>query len=147
MFSSFPGPAGSVFDQFRRLQEEMDELFGQWSAPMGIRSLPRGSFPAVNVGASPDRLEVYVFIPGVDPKRLDISVQQNLLTLSGERNIAPDEKANYYRQERFSGEFRRAITLPEDVATDGVDAQYRDGVLQITIPRREQAQPRQIQVR
>lgn len=94
-----------------------------------------------------DKLEVYLFLPGVDPKRLDISIQQNLLTVSGERNIAPDEKANYYRQERFSGEFRRAITLPEDVATDGVDAQYRDGVLQISIPRREPARPRQIQVR
>ncbi|HJY05980.1 MAG TPA: Hsp20/alpha crystallin family protein, partial [Bryobacteraceae bacterium] len=118
-----------------------------WSAPTGIRSLPRGSFPAVNVGASPDKLEVYLFLPGVDPKRLDISIQQNLLTVSGERNLTPDEKASYYRQERFSGEFRRAITLPEDVATDGVDAQYRDGVLQISIPRREQARPRQIQVR
>jgi len=125
----------------------MDELFGQWSAPTGIRSLPRGSFPAVNVGASPDKLEVYLFLPGVDSKRLDISIQQNLLIVSGERNLAPDEQANYYRQERFSGEFRRAITLPEDVATDGVDAQYRDGVLQISIPRREQARPRQIQVR
>lgn len=146
MFSSLSGPAGSVFDQFRRLQEEMDELFGQWSTPTGIRSLPRGSFPAVNVGASPDKLEVYLFLPGVDSKRLDISIQQNLLTVSGERNLAPDEKANYYRQERFSGEFRRAITLPEDVATDGVDARYRDGVLQISIPRREQTRPRQIQV-
>jgi len=125
----------------------MDELFGQWSAPTGIRSLPRGSFPAVNVGAGPDKLEVYLFIPGVDPRQLDISIQQNLLSVSGERHVTPDEKANYYRQERFSGEFRRAITLPEDVATDGVDARYRDGVLQISIPRREQARPRQIQVR
>jgi HSP20 family protein len=147
MFSSFSGLEGSVFDQFRRLQEEMDELFGQWGSPAGIRSLPRGSFPPVNVGASPDKLEVYLFLPGVDPKQLSISIQQNLLTVSGERRIAADEKANYYRQERFSGEFRRAITLPEDVAGDGVDARYRDGVLQISIPRREQPGPRQIQIR
>jgi HSP20 family protein len=146
MFSSLSGLEGSVFDQFRRLQDEMDELFGQWSSPTGIRSLPRGSFPAVNVGASPGRLEVYLFVPGVDPKQLEISIQQNLLTVSGERKIAADDKATY-RQERFSGEFRRAITLPEDVASDGVDARYRDGVLQISIPRREQARPRQIQVR
>ena len=77
MFSGLSGPEGFVFDQFRRLQEEMDELFGQWGSPTGIRSLPRGSFPAVNVGASPDKLEVYLFVPGVDPKRLDISIQQS----------------------------------------------------------------------
>jgi HSP20 family protein len=147
MFSSLSGLEGSVFDQFRRLQEEMDELFGQWSAPVGIRSLPRGSFPAVNVGASPDKLEVYLFVPGVDPKQLEISIQQNLLTVSGERKISQKDDKATYRQERFSGEFRRAITLPEDVAADGVDARYRDGVLQISIPRREQARPRQIQVR
>jgi len=145
MFSSLSGLEGSIFDQFRRLQEEMDELFGQWSSPSGIRSPPRGSFPAVNVGASPDKLEVYFFLPGVDPKRLEISIQQNVLTVSGERKISAENKATY-RQERFSGEFRRAITLPEDVAVDGVDARYRDGVLQISVPRREQARPRQIQV-
>jgi HSP20 family protein len=146
MFSSLSGLEGSVFDQFRRLQEDMDELFGQWSSPSGIRSPPRGSFPAVNVGASPDKLEVYFFLPGVDPKRLEISIHQNVLTVSGERKISAEDKGTY-RQERFSGEFRRAITLPEDVAADGVDARYRDGVLQISVPRREQARPRQIQVR
>jgi HSP20 family protein len=147
MFSSLSGLEGSMFDQFRRLQEEMDELFGQWGSPTGIRSLPRGSFPPVNVGASPDKLEVYLFLPGVDPKQLSISIQQNLLIVSGDRRIAADEKANYYRQERFSGEFRRAITLPEDVSADGVDARYREGVLQISVPRREQARARQIQIR
>ena len=79
-------------------------------------------------------------------QRLEISIQQNVLTVSGERKISAENKATY-RQERFSGEFRRAITLPEDVAVDGVDARYRDGVLQISVPRREQARPRQIQVR
>ncbi len=147
MFSGLSGPEGFVFDQFRRLQEEMDELFGQWDSPTGIRSLPRGSFPAVNVGASPDKLDVYLFIPGVDPKRLDISIRQNLLTVVGERKTSPHDKGAYYRQERFSGEFRRAIVLPEDVTAEGVDARYRDGVLQISILRREQARARQIQVR
>ncbi|MBV6418027.1 MAG: Spore protein SP21 [Steroidobacteraceae bacterium] len=147
MFNSLPGLEGPVFDQFRRLQEEMDELFGQWAPPTGIRSLPRGSFPPVNVGASPDKLDVYLFLPGVDPRQLNISIQQSLLTVSGERRLTADEKANYYRQERFSGEFNRAITLPEDVTADGAEARYRDGVLQISVPRREQARPRQIQVR
>lgn len=140
------GFEGTLFDEFRRLQQEVDELFGEWSWPAGIRSLPRGSFPAVNVGAGGDKVQVYLFAPGIDPKKLDISLQQNLLTISGERPIQINDKATYYRQERFNGEFRRAITLPEDVDPDAVDAHYRDGVLQISVRRREAARPRQIQV-
>jgi HSP20 family protein len=140
------GFEGSLFDEFRRLQEEVDELFGEWTWPAGIRSLPRGSFPAVNVGASPEKVEVYMFSPGIDPEKLDISMQQNLLTVAGDRVVPVDEKATYYRRERFSGAFRRAVTLPEDVDPDAVDARYRDGVLQITVRRRETARPRQINV-
>jgi HSP20 family protein len=146
MFSSISGLENSLFDEFRRLQDEMDEIFGEWTWPAGIRSLPRGSFPAVNVGASPEKVEVYLFAPGLDPKKLDISLQQNLLTVAGERKVQPSDKASYYRQERFSGEFRRAVTLPDDVDPDGVDARYRDGVLQISVRRRESARPRQIKI-
>jgi HSP20 family protein len=146
MFVYRPRLEDSVFDQFRRLSEEMDELFGDWGAASGIRSLPRGTFPAVNVGASPEKLEVYVFAPGVDPKKVDISLQENLLTISGERTVERPENANFYRRERFSGAFRRVITLPEDVDVDHVDARYRDGVLQVSVPRREPARPRQIQI-
>jgi HSP20 family protein len=146
MFSYIPRVENSLFDQFRRLHQEMDELFGDWGPASGIRSLPRGTFPPINVATSPDKLEVYLFVPGVDPTGLDVSIQQNLLTVSGERKLAPREDANYYRQERFSGEFRRVISLPEDVDADRVDARYRDGVLQISVPRRAPARPRQIQV-
>jgi HSP20 family protein len=146
MFSYIPRLENTLFDQFRRLHEEMDELFGDWGSAAGIRSLPRGTFPAVNVATSPDKLEVYVFVPGVDPKQLDVSIQQNLLAVSGERTLAPRESATYYRQERFSGEFRRVISLPEDVDADRVDARFSDGVLQISVPRRAPARPRQIQI-
>ena len=85
-------------------------------------------------------------VADLDPKKLDISLQQNLLTVAGERKVQPSDKGSYYRQERFSGEFRRAVTLPEDVDPDGVDARYRDGVLQISVRRRESTRPRQIQI-
>lgn len=75
-----------------------------------------------------------------------MSIQQNLLTISGSRRIDAEEKAEYYRRERFDGDFRRVITLPEDVDPERVDAKYRDGVLQITVQRREAARPRQITV-
>jgi len=68
------------------------------------------------------------------------------LTVSGQRSIPVDEKATYYRKERYEGEFRRVITLPEDVDPDRVEAKYRDGVLQISVQRKETARPRQIQV-
>lgn len=134
--------------QFRRLEEELDEVFGSatsWSG--GIRSLPPGTFPAINVGSTADSVTVYLFAPGIDARKLDISIQQNLLTVTGRREVSRDENASYYRQERFGGEFRRAISLPEDVDPDRVEASYRDGIVQITVRRRETAKPRQIAIR
>ena len=136
----------SFFDEFRRLEGEMDQLFGRGSLPAGIRATRRGTFPPINVGATPERVDVYLFAAGLDPKSLDISIQQNLLAVSGDRKVPVDEADDYYRQERFDGEFRRVITLPDDVDPDRVDAKYRDGVLQITVQRREAARPRQITV-
>jgi HSP20 family protein len=137
---------GSVFDELWRLQQEVDELFGSWSSPLGIRSLPRGSFPAINVGQTPDRLDVYLFAPGIDPKSLEISIQQNLLTVAGKRDGGLASEADYYRQERFTGEFRRVISLPEDVDPERVQAKYADGIVQIGVQRRESARPRQIEI-
>ncbi len=144
MFPSLTGSDGSLFDQFRRLQEEIDGLFDPGPATAGIRSVARGTFPPINVGATPDKLEVYLFAAGLDPKKLQLSLQQNLLTVTGERQAPPSEAATYYRRERFNGEFRRVITLPDDVDPDRVEARYRDGVLHISVSRKEAAKPRTI---
>jgi HSP20 family protein len=136
----------SAFDELWRLQQEVDELFGSWSSPLGIRSLPRGTFPAINVGQTPERVDIYLFAPGIDPRSLDISIQQHLLTVSGKREIRVQEDATYYRQERFSGEFRRVISLPEDVDPERVQAKYVEGIVQIGVQRRESARPRQIEI-
>jgi HSP20 family protein len=146
MFGNPSTQPGSLFDELWRLQQEVDELFGSWTAPGGIRSLPRGSFPAVNIGHTPERVEVFLFAPGIDPKTLDISIQQNLLTVSGRRDLELDEQATYYRQERFNGEFRRVLSLPEDIDPERVSASYRDGIVQIGLERREAARPRQIEI-
>jgi HSP20 family protein len=146
MFGFPSNMPSSVFDELWRLQQEVDELFGSWSSPLGIRSLPRGTFPAVNVGQTPERVDVYLFAPGIDPKSLDISIQQNLLTVSGKRELRAEDEADYYRQERFSGEFRRVISLPEDVDSERVQAKYVDGIVQIGVQRRESARPRQIEI-
>ena len=147
MFANMTNFGGSLFDDFRRLEEEMDQLYGRWPLPAGIRSVARGTYPPLNVGATPELVDVYLFAAGLDPKTLDISIQQNLLMVSGERKAPKKEGSNYYRKERFDGNFRRLITLPDDVDPDQVDAQYRDGVLQICMKRREATRPRQIEVK
>jgi len=147
MFGYLTGFDNDVFDQLDRMRRQMDRMFGDWSRPAGIRSLAASTFPAINVGVSEEQVDVYVFAPGMDPKTLNISLQQNLLTVEGERKIESSEKVQFYRQERFSGDFRRVLTLPEDVDPDQVDARYRDGVLQITVHRREAVRPRQIEVK
>jgi HSP20 family protein len=98
---------------------------------------------------SPEAVDVYVMVPGVDSDSLDVSIQQNLLTISGNRTVEPpqDENTNIYLQERFSGAFKRTINLPDDVDPERVEANSRDGVLRVTIHRREEAKPRQIEVK
>ena len=146
MFSSQPSGNGGLIQEFRRLEDEMDELLGRWAWPLGIRSTARGTFPPMNIGVTPDHVEVYFFAPGLDPKSLDVSVQQNVLTVSGERQIRSQDEVTWYRKERFDGSFRRVISLPEDVEPDRIQARYRDGVLYVTAERPESAKPRKIEI-
>ena len=147
MFGRFTSFQDSLLDEFWRLHREMDEILGDGASTAGgIRSAPRGTFPAINVIQTPTDVQVYLFAPGVDPKKLDVSVQRGLLTVSGERQVPVHDEKTYYRQERFSGEFRRAISLGDDVDPDKVEAKYRDGILRIQVRRRESAKPRQIEI-
>ena len=143
LFSNFDT---GLFDELRRFDNDVDQLFGSGAWPAGIRSVRRGTFPPINVGSTPERVDVYLFAAGLDPKNLDLSIEQNLLTVSGSRKVEVNGEAEYYRRERFDGVFRRVISLPDDVDPERVDAKYRDGVLQITVQRRESARPRQIVV-
>ena len=147
MFGTFDYPESPLFSEFRRLEQQFDELFAgftPWTG--GIRSLPAGTFPAVNVAGTPDSVNVYVFAPGIDPKSLEVSLQENVLTVSGQRDVSVEANAAYYRRERFGGAFRRVLSLPEDVDPGKVEATYRDGIVQITVQRRESAKPRQIEI-
>ena len=150
MFERLWGYEHPLAGHMRRLEQELNELFGGNASLTGtrdIRSLPTGTFPALNVASTGDAIVVYLFAPGADPKQLDISIHQNLLSISGQREIAVDEEATYYRRERFSGPFRRAVSLPEDADAERVEAKYLNGILTIRIARRQSAKPRQIEVR
>jgi len=150
MFEGRWGYEHPVSGQIRRLEEELDALFGAGTSLTGtrnIRSLPAGTFPAVNVAQTSEAVLVYLFAPGLEPKGFDISIQQNLLSIAGTREIPLDDSAAYYRRERFSGQFRRTINLPEDADPERVEAKYSNGILTVRIGRREAVKPRQIEVR
>jgi HSP20 family protein len=95
-------------------------------------------------------VEVFAFAPGLDPAALEVVLDRGVLTIAGERlpklPADDDEKSAVHINERFGGRFRRVVSLPDDVDPNGVSADYRDGVLHISVKRRESAQPRRITV-
>jgi len=137
----------NVFAELDRLQREMRDVF---DLSPSIRGLGRGAFPAVNVGGTPQSVEILAFAPGLDPATVEVNLDRGVLTVSGERPPElPSEdggKAVVHINERFAGRFRRVISLSDDVDPNGVSATYRDGILHITAKRRESAQPRRISV-
>jgi HSP20 family protein len=148
MYPSLLSLPGNLFAEFDALQRQMDRLLGTRAASSSIRAVERGSFPPINIGSTPEAIEIYAFAPGIAADKLDVSVDKGLLTLTGERRVAePDGAKNRYASERFDGSFRRTIALPEDADPDRVQATYRDGIVRIRIERREASRPRRIEVR
>ena len=147
MFMSLSNINGGLFDEFMRLERGMDHLFGEGPRPNGIRSVARGTYPSLNIGSTPDQVDVYLYAAGLNTESLELSIQKNLLTIDGERRLITEKGASYFRRERFDDAFHRVVTLPDDVDPEKVDASYKDGVLRITIRRRETAKPRQIAVK
>ena len=135
-----------LFAEVDRLQRELQQSFDTVSP--SIRGFARG-YPALNVGSTPKSVEVYAFAPGIDPARIEINLERGVLTIEGERAGAlPADvgKATAHIHERFEGRFRRVLSLPDDIDPAAVNASYRDGVLHVSVQRRESAQPRRIEV-
>lgn len=136
-----------LFSEFDRLQRQMASLFGPF--PSSLRASRFGTFPAVNIGATDDSIEIVAFAPGVDAAALDVSIDKGLLTISGERKPAQQDvggDTRVYAQERFTGTFRRVIELPETADPDKVQARYENGCLSITVGKRESSKPRAIAI-
>ncbi len=132
-----------LFAELDRLQREMQQSY---DLSPSIRGVTRG-FPAMNVGGTSRSVEIYAFLPGVDPAGLDVQIEKGVLTVTGERKAeAVPEKATVHIDERFAGPFRRVVSLPDDVDPNAVEAKYRDGVLHISIARKAAAQPRRITI-
>ena len=149
MYESMLNHPYSLFDHLDRLRREFDDAFGTSGLPSSIRSVAPGSFPALNVGRTPTSVEIYAFAPGLDAATIDVTLDRGVLRISGERRSpipADDTKVSVYTRERGMGSFTRAVALPDDVDAGQVNASYRDGVLRISVARRESAQPKRITV-
>ena len=149
MYNSFLTSPVSLFSELERLQRELQQNISPIGRPVNIRAVASGTFPQINVGNTTDTIEIQVFAPGVDASSLDVRVHRGILTISGERlaeQLKTEEKQSVYATERFSGRFKRSVTLPDDADANEVQARYCDGVLLISIKRQQTAAPRKINI-
>jgi HSP20 family protein len=140
---SWPG-----FGRLTSLRDEIDRLFEQPLAELARTSrLLSGWTPPVDLYEDKDNVYVKAELPGMKKEDIEVSFHNGTLSLSGERKSEEKhEEAEVYRSERFIGRFQRTVTLPTPVAADKVKAQYKDGILAITLPKTEEAKPRHIDV-
>ena len=139
------------FRELSQLQERMDRLFRDNAGYAGAgreESLEQGSFiPAVDVYEDEHNITLKLEVPGIDQKDLDIRIENNTLTVRGERKLEKEEKQeNFHRIERRYGTFVRTFQLPNTVDSEKVNANYENGVLKITLAKKAEAKPKQIQV-
>ncbi|HEY3975400.1 MAG TPA: Hsp20/alpha crystallin family protein [Candidatus Sulfotelmatobacter sp.] len=138
------------FREFATLQDRINRVFrdSYSGAGQGDDSLTTSSFaPAVDVYEDEHQVTLKIEVPGIEEKDIDVRVENNTLTVHGERKIEKEEKEeNYRRVERQYGSFTRNFTLPQTVDTENVSATYDKGVLKISLPKKAEAKPKQIKV-
>jgi len=129
------------------LQDQINRLFNETFERRGEDSNLTTWAPAVDIYETPQELVVKADLPDIDPKDLDIRVENNILTIRGERKFEKKvNEDNYLRVERSYGSFARSFTLANTVNSEAIKAEYNNGVLTLTIPKREEAKPKQIKV-
>lgn len=134
------------FNDLRTLQNRLFEpFFGRFNYMDD--SLATGTWaPAVDVAEDAEKIHVKVEVPGMEEKDIKIHYEDGLLTISGERQFEQREDRNYHRIERAYGSFVRSFSLPRSVDATKISASYKNGVLEVEIPKRDEAKPRQIQI-
>lgn len=135
------------FHDLSALQEQVNRFFETKFSPNGDGSALSAWAPAVDVYETENELVIQADLPGATEKDLDVSVENNMLTIGGERRF--DQKVredNYLRMERFYGSFHRTFSLPSTVDAQAIQAQYTDGVLTVTLPKRAESKPKQVKV-
>jgi HSP20 family protein len=143
------------FQDLRSAQEEMAQMSPMLGHALGLhaqkgggRAMTTAWAPALDISERKDAYLVTVELPGVEVDDLEITLEDGLLTIRGERHFAHDSsEQQFHRVERRYGAFRRSITLPAQVQAEQIEASFENGVLQIMVPKMEEAKPKRIQVR
>jgi HSP20 family protein len=138
------------FRDLRTLQEEVNRLFTNNMSPsFGDEGIGRGAWsPNVDIYENKDQIVLEAELPGMNRDDFDLTVENNVITLRGERHFEKkDETDNYHRVERSYGAFTRSFTLPQTVSGEGATAEYLNGVLRVTLPKREEAKARRIEIK
>lgn len=151
--SNQPARGLNVFDEMERMFDNFSSI--AWAAPIRqalpsrneFSSLFETAIPQVDVIERDGEIIIKTMLPGVEKKDLDISMTKNTVTIKGEINHEEkDEKGEYYRNEISKGSYLRTVTLPENVDEDRVKAKYKDGMLELTVPKLEISHRRNIKV-
>lgn len=132
------------------LQEEMNRMLDRFFRSGDADSaLETGTWlPPIDLSETADRIFVKAELPGVDPHDINISVQENTLLINGQKKEEKEEKGkNFYRMERRYGSFSRTLDLPASVNADKITAEYKNGILEITMEKKEAVKPKQISVK
>lgn len=142
-------PAWSPFQRFTSLRDELDRLF-DFAFPTARRESGffGGWAPAVDVTQDKENVYVRAELPGMKKDEIEVTLHEGIVSLSGERKSETEEKSDQvYRSERYFGRFHRSVALPTAVDAEKITASYKDGVLTVTLPKAEEAKPRQIEVK
>lgn len=137
-----------IFQEMDMLRREIDQVFkGVGRGTAFLPGIGAGEYPRMNLSEDENNYYVEALVPGIKPEDLDLNLMRGALTLSGQRK--KDEKKGYtwHRHERGSGKFMRTIELPDSIDGEKVDAEYRNGLLLITLPKPQSEQPKKISVR
>ncbi|PIV21314.1 MAG: molecular chaperone [Deltaproteobacteria bacterium CG_4_8_14_3_um_filter_45_9] len=138
------------FREFERMRRDMDRFWDSFSEGGLRRKTEEGGewLPSLDIAETKNELVVKCEIPGMDPKDIDISLSDGMLTIKGEKKQEREEKeADYHLVERSYGAFTRSIRLPAEVQSDKINASYKNGVLKITLPKSEEAKKKEIKIR
>jgi HSP20 family protein len=140
-------PPANPFEEFDRLQSEMGRLFSFVNFPDGEGLFDGTSSPPIDVLETQDDYVVIADLPGLEQKDIELSIASNVLSMSGEKKQkADDDKRRFFREESWTGNFRRTISLPNTVDPEKVSAELKDGVLCVKIGKKAEVKPRQIAV-
>jgi len=136
------------FREFERIKKEMDWVWDSFFE-RGPRAGETGEwYPSLDVAETKNDIVVKAEVPGMDPKDIDISLSNGLLTIKGEKKQEREEKeGDYHLTERSFGTFTRAIQLPAEVQSDKIEASYKNGVLKVTLPKSEEAKKKEIKIK